>query len=169
LQEYLKPTFVMKETIHANIGSIAFTLDRDAYEALRGYMEDIRSRLPEDDTETLDDIERRIAEVFREQLTSPMRVVTIAMVRDVMERMGRPELFGQRRSGASPSANDAPRRLCRSRTDRSVAGVCGGIADFFGVDPTLIRIVTILLILFGGLSLWVYIILWIVIPEEPAR
>ena len=160
----------MKETIHANIGSIAFTLDRDAYEALRSYLEEIRVRLPEEDCETLDDIERRIAEIFREQLASPMRVVTIAMVRDVMERMGPPELFGQRRSsGADAPAEGAPRRLYRSRTDRSVAGVCGGIAEFFGADSTLIRLATILLVLFGGLSLWAYIILWIVIPEGPSR
>ncbi len=160
----------MKETIHANIGSIVFAFDRDAYETLRSYLEDVRGRLPEDDAETLDDIERRIAELFHEQLTSPMWVVTIAMVREVMERMGRPELFGPRRgNGAVSPASDAPRRLYRSRTNRSVAGVCGGIADFFEADPTLIRIMTILLILFGGLSLWAYIILWIVIPEEPFR
>ncbi len=58
--------------------------------------------------------------------------------------------------------------LRRSRRDRSIAGICGGLAEFFGTDPTLVRIVTLLLILFGGLSLWVYIILWIIIPEAPA-
>lgn len=54
----------MKETINANIGSLAFTLDRDAYEKLKAYFADIRRRLPEADTETLDDIERRMAEIF---------------------------------------------------------------------------------------------------------
>lgn len=54
----------MKETINANIGSLAFTLDRDAYEELKAYFADIRRRLPEGDTETLDDIERRMAEIF---------------------------------------------------------------------------------------------------------
>ncbi|MDY5240422.1 MAG: PspC domain-containing protein, partial [Alistipes senegalensis] len=63
----------------------------------------------------------------------------------------------------------APRRLYRSRTERSIAGICGGLAAYFDADPTLIRLVTLLLILFGGLSIWAYIILWIVIPEEPAR
>ena len=43
------------------------------------------------------------------------------------------------------------------------------IRDSFGADPTMIRLLTLLLILFGGLSIWAYIILWIVIPEEPAR
>ena len=55
----------MKETVNVNIGSQAFTLDEDAYRVLRNYLEDIRSRLPEYDTETMGDIEARIAEIFR--------------------------------------------------------------------------------------------------------
>jgi len=50
-----------------------------------------------------------------------------------------------------------------------VRSVCGGLAAYFDSDPTLIRLLMLLLILFGGLSIWAYIILWIVIPEEPAR
>lgn len=50
-----------------------------------------------------------------------------------------------------------------------IAGVCGGLAEFFGLDPSLVRIATLILILFGGLSLWAYIILWIVIPQAPQR
>ena len=61
------------------------------------------------------------------------------------------------------------RKLYRSRTERSIAGICGGLAAYFDSDPTLIRLLMLLLILFGGLSIWAYIILWIVIPEEPAR
>ena len=53
--------------------------------------------------------------------------------------------------------------------DGIIAGVCGGLADFFGLDPSLIRIATLILILFGGLSLWVYIILWLIVPKAPKR
>ena len=68
------------------------------------------------------------------------------------------------------SAEQPPlRKLYRSRTERSIAGICGGLAAYFDSDPTLIRLLMLLLILFGGLSIWAYIILWIVIPEEPAR
>jgi len=56
--------------------------------------------------------------------------------------------------------------LRRSRTDRSIAGVCGGLAKHFGIDSTILRIVMLCLILFGGMSLWVYIIMWLLIPEE---
>ena len=60
-------------------------------------------------------------------------------------------------------------RRYRSRSDRAIAGICGGLADFFGLDPSLIRIATLILILFGGLSLWVYIILWLIVPKAPKR
>ena len=48
-----------------------------------------------------------------------------------------------------------------------IAGVCGGLADYLRVDPLVIRLLTLFLILFGGLSIWIYIILWLVVPEEP--
>ena len=80
----------MKETVNVNIGSQAFTLDEDAYRVLRSYLDDIRSRLPEYDTETMGDIEVRIAEIFREIVSSPMRVITLDTVRAAMYQMGAP-------------------------------------------------------------------------------
>ncbi len=56
--------------------------------------------------------------------------------------------------------------LYRPYNDRVIAGVCGGIARYFGLDPALLRIVALLLIIFGGLSLWVYIILWVITPAR---
>lgn len=170
----------MKETVNANIGSLAFTVDHDAYQALERYFEQIRQRLPEDDTETMGDIERRTAEILREKVPSPMHVVTIEIVRAAMARLGTPADFGEpqhpREATGEGAATDNPeptrpavRKLYRSRRDRSIAGICGGLGEYFDADPTMIRLVTLLLILFGGLSIWAYIILWIVIPEEPAR
>ena len=146
----------MKETVNVNIGSVAFILDEDAYRVLGSYFDDIRRRLPEGDAETMGDIEARVAEIFRERVASPMRVITLDVVRATMAQMGSPADFGLR-------------KLYRSRTERSIAGICGGLAAYFDSDPTLIRLLMLLLILFGGLSIWAYIILWIVIPEEPAR
>lgn len=56
--------------------------------------------------------------------------------------------------------------LKRSRTDRMIAGVCGGLAESFGVDSSTVRLVTVLLVLFGGLSVWIYIIAAILMPLE---
>ncbi len=58
------------------------------------------------------------------------------------------------------------KRLYRTRNG-VLAGVCGGIAEFFGLNASTIRWVTLLLILFGGLSIWVYIILWLIVPKKP--
>lgn len=64
--------------------------------------------------------------------------------------------------------NSANRRLLRTYP-RVVAGVCAGLAEYFGLDTTLVRVITALLLIFGGVGLWVYIVLWIVIPSAPRR
>ena len=64
--------------------------------------------------------------------------------------------------------NNSNRRLQRTYP-RVLAGVCAGLAEYFGLSTSLVRLVTALLLIFGGLSLWAYIILWIVIPSAPRR
>jgi phage shock protein C len=59
------------------------------------------------------------------------------------------------------------RKLYRSRTNRQLAGVCGGLAQYFNADPTLIRVLFVVLALLGGPGLLIYLVLWIVVPEEP--
>lgn len=58
------------------------------------------------------------------------------------------------------------KRLTRSTTDKKIAGVCGGLARYFGLDVTIIRIVFLISLIFGGLGLWIYLIVWLVAPEE---
>ena len=53
------------------------------------------------------------------------------------------------------------KRLYRSRTDKVIGGVCGGIADYFDIDPTLVRLLVVLLVLAGGLVVPAYLIAWI--------
>jgi phage shock protein C len=60
------------------------------------------------------------------------------------------------------------KRLYRSKTDRKIGGVCGGLAEYFNIDPTIVRIIFVILLLPGGLPGFIpYIILWIVVPEGP--
>ena len=63
------------------------------------------------------------------------------------------------------------KRLYRSRSDRMIWGVCGGIANYFGIDPTIIRVIAILFLFAGGSGILAYIILAVVVPLEssPAR
>jgi len=60
------------------------------------------------------------------------------------------------------------KKLYRSRTDRKLLGVCGGIARYLGVDSTLVRVIVVLLALGGGVGLLTYLIVALIIPEEPA-
>ena len=59
------------------------------------------------------------------------------------------------------------KKLYRSKKDKMIAGVCGGIAEYFDVDPTLIRLLTVLFVILGGAGVAVYVIAWIVIPKNP--
>lgn len=61
------------------------------------------------------------------------------------------------------------RRLMRSSADKKIGGVCAGIADYFDLDPTIIRVVWLLLALCGGTGLVAYLVLWIVLPLAPAE
>lgn len=62
---------------------------------------------------------------------------------------------------------EALRRLYRSRTNVVLGGVCGGIGEYFGVDPTIVRLLWVLFALAGGSGVLAYIIAWVIIPEEP--
>jgi len=65
----------------------------------------------------------------------------------------------------TPAARRKP--LSLSRTNRKIAGVCGGFAEYLDLDPTLIRILWVMLVIFGGCGLLAYLIAWIIMPEEP--
>ncbi len=62
---------------------------------------------------------------------------------------------------------DLSKRLYRSRRENTIAGVCGGIAEWLGIDPTIVRLVFVLFALAGGPGIIVYIVLAAIIPEEP--
>jgi phage shock protein C len=69
--------------------------------------------------------------------------------------------------GLSP-ATGGKKRLMRSSTDKKIAGVCAGLADYFDMDPTIIRVLWLIAVLCFGTGLLAYIILWIVLPLAPA-
>ncbi|NTU89581.1 MAG: PspC domain-containing protein [Actinobacteria bacterium] len=65
-------------------------------------------------------------------------------------------------------SSSSGKRLYRSRTNKRIAGVCGGLAEFFSIDPAIVRIAAIVLLVISFMSLaLLYIILWVVIPQEP--
>ncbi|MGB7729639.1 MAG: PspC domain-containing protein [Candidatus Acidiferrum sp.] len=67
-----------------------------------------------------------------------------------------------------PTYAAPPKRLMRSSRDKKLGGVCAGLADYFDLDPTIVRIVWLLAIFLGGTGLLLYLILWIALPLAPS-
>ena len=63
--------------------------------------------------------------------------------------------------------SEESKRLYRSRTERMIAGVCGGLGNYLGLDPTVLRVISVLLTLVWPLTIPAYLVLMIVVPEEP--
>lgn len=72
------------------------------------------------------------------------------------------------KKGASEKKPEV-KRLYRSKKDRIIAGVCGGIGEYFRVDPTLIRLLWVVLILAQGIGVLSYVIFWLIVPENPEQ
>ena len=70
-------------------------------------------------------------------------------------------------NGAEPTTMNTKRMLYRHPTDKVIGGVCGGIAEYFGIDPTVVRLIWALFSLMGGCGILAYIIAAIIIPRNP--
>lgn len=64
-------------------------------------------------------------------------------------------------------SNQPIKRLYRSRKDRVFAGVCGGLAQYFNIDPTWVRLIFIIFLILGGSAILVYLIMWLIVPLSP--
>lgn len=161
----------MKKTINAGLGGRSFTFDEDAYNRLDAYLKLFRTRLKDvPATEVMDDLESRIAELFTEKVGSGgTRVVDIDLVNSVVDQLGMPDgsqMPGSAGSGPQDSGRPAaPHKLYRDPTSARVAGVCSGLAQYFDIDVTLVRILMLVAIFAGTAGFWVYVILWIVVPK----
>jgi phage shock protein C len=60
---------------------------------------------------------------------------------------------------------EAPRKLYRSQSQRILAGICGGLAEYFNIDATVMRVLFLILAVFGGSGLVLYLVMWIVVPD----
>jgi phage shock protein C len=60
------------------------------------------------------------------------------------------------------------KHLQRSRTEKMIGGVCGGLGEYFGIDPTIVRVLWVAVTLLGGAGILLYLVLWVIMPEQPA-
>lgn len=166
----------MKQTTSVSIGKCNFILDEDAYEVLGMYLENYRKDLDSKESKTaaneiLEEVEMRIADLFRERLAG-REVVDEAMVRSVIAQLGLPDGEDPQPEKAArdakPSAEDQPssrRKLYRDRDAKKLGGVCAGLSEYFDVDVTLVRVLFVLAFIFASAGFWIYIIFWIILPE----
>lgn len=168
----------MIKTVTVNVAGQVFHIDEDAFDALSAYLKTIKKMYGKEEggDEILADIESRIAEVFIEKLKlAGKTVVSLADVEHVIAMLGRPEELedgeGESREASTESGFDfnqkAEKRLYRNPDDQVIAGVCSGLASYFGIsDPIWIRLLFIILVVTGiGSGALIYIILWIIVPE----
>jgi len=170
----------MNKTIIININGIVFHIEEDAYEVLRTYMIDVKRHFgyTEDSQEIVGDIENRIAEMFNERIVQGKKeVITMDDVNDVIAQMGRVSDFEAGEQSDEYAASDAfdvpplsaQRKLMRDPDDKIFGGVCSGLGHYFGIESRWIRLILVLLFIFGGTGFLLYIILWIVMPLARTR
>lgn len=167
----------MNKTIIINISGIIFHIEEDAYEILKVYINDVKRHFAQspDSFEIVTDIENRIAELFNEILKKDNKQVVVKSdVEVIIAQMGTINDFAsdeEAETNEGPAATyNVKRRLFRDEDDKTVGGVCSGIAAFFGWEAVWVRIITaILLFMSFGTMLLIYILLWIVIPGAKTR
>lgn len=165
----------MNKTLNVNIGGLPFVIDEDAHLMLRSYLNQIESRLtPLEKAEIMEDVENRIADIFSQSVNIRMQVINSIMVQKAIEIIGSADAFGEPRHN-QPFNREAikevfSKRFYRSRKNRVLAGVCGGLSSYIDVDVSIIRIVIFILgIGSAGSFFLIYLILWIAVPEEPIQ
>ncbi|MDX9928760.1 MAG: PspC domain-containing protein [Bacteroidales bacterium] len=159
----------MKVTVNINIGGYAFHIDEDAYHELKAYLRSLELHFTGEEgaSEIMADIEERMSELFRARLGTYRQVISSEDVREVMKIMGAPEDFVDQDSYSSEEkfTSASSRRMYRDPDNRMIGGVCSGMAAYWRLDPVIPRVIFLALIFAGGLGIFAYLILWIVLPE----
>lgn len=172
----------MKTTENISLAGYAFTIETDAYEDLRIYLEEIRNSFSSEAgaEEITSDIEERIAELLSEKCVQGM-AVNIDMIRDIKKRIGDPKILaGNENVSEAESWQQAPKedkkswknkRMYRNIDERILGGVCSGLGSYFGIDKVIFRLLFLVFFLTGfadeGLfciPMVLYICLWIAMP-----
>lgn len=177
LKKYIdKKQIAMKKVIDINIGGTNFSMEDDAFVTLRSYLAKFEATIsnPEDVKEVMEDIEMRVAEIFQKELKSASQVVDEKMVMKVIECLGEVDEANYSSSKKSqtnfteepqPETLRSQKRLYKDVDNKKIAGVCSGIAAYFDIDVTLVRVLFLVGLICYTSTFWLYIILWIAIPD----
>ena len=181
----------MKKVININFQGRIIPIEESAYDILRQYVESLTRFFANEEgrEEIINDIEGRIAELFGETLKKGSTCITEDDVTRIIDSMGRPEDFEdeeanvksqlggeqkQQQSSSSQqqsqsSATAEPRRFYRDENHKVLGGVCAGIANYFGIDPVIVRVIFLITTFGAGFGFLAYMILWIAAPSSASK
>ncbi|WP_127845336.1 PspC domain-containing protein [Psychroflexus aestuariivivens] len=164
----------MNKTININLANVFFHIDEDAFRKLDQYLKTIEKYLSNEESksEILQDIEARIAEIFSNNINHGNEVITTKHVDEVVEIMGEPEAYRIEDdadfSSKKTHRQHATKKLYRDIDRNYIGGVSSGLSHYIGLDVFWIRLIWVIsAFLSFGITLGIYILLWILI--EPAR
>ena len=160
----------MKKTFTISLGHSVFNVEEDAYDILKMYLDSIKNYFEkmENDSEIISDFELRIAENFSSKLSSGKQYINLSDVKEVIQIMGSLDDFQEIYDDDDQTEDvkedkKIKNKLYRDSSNRIIAGVCSGIAEYFKVDPIIVRII---FFISAPLQLIIYTILWIGLPSK---
>ena len=170
----------MKQVININFQGRVVPIEVTAFEILKNYTDSLNRYFAQEEgkDEIINDIESRIGELFQERLKEGSTCICDDDINAIIKSMGRPEDFEtdqataeaanesreQSKTGqsASFSTTVTNKRLYRNENDKVLGGVCSGLANYFGIDVVVVRIIFV--VLFGALLI-PYLVLWVAVPS----
>ncbi len=161
----------MKKTFTISLGHSVFNVEEDAYDILKMYLDSIKNYFEkmENDSEIISDFELRIAENFSSKLSSGKQYINLSDVKEVIQIMGSLDDFQEIYNDTENETENIKEekktnnKLYRDSSNRIIAGVCSGVAEYFKIDPIIVRVLFFIAV---PLNLIVYIIFWIGIPSK---
>lgn len=178
----------MKQVININFQGQVVPIEVSAFDLLKQYTESLNRHFANEDgkDEIINDIESRIGELFQERLKSGATCITDEDVNAIIKSMGRPEDFEAAEESANNNNNSnnysagsqsesttgsttfqtgRTKRLYRNENEKVIGGVCSGLANYFGIDVVVVRIIFAILFFSFGFGLLPYLILWVAVPS----
>ena len=145
----------MKKIIYVHLAGKMFQIEEEAYTYLHNVLSNQWKK---------QELEVHVAERLQEKLHAGKNAITFPDVVDVLYQLG---FSASEYQAATETLHK--KRLYRQLKDKVLGGVCTGLAEYFEMDPVLIRVLFVIALFLGSIGLWLYLILWIVVPKAPQK
>lgn len=162
----------MQKIINITLGGRSIIIAESAYDKVQAYISSLRDYFKNEEgrDEIVADIEARFAELMHDKMRKGAAHINDTDVDDMIRAMGRPEDFAAQDNEGPHTPNftlGEKRRLYRDESNKILGGVCGGIANWLNIDPTIVRVL-FAIVSFGGFGagIFIYLALWIFLPAR---